>query len=360
MKSPTQKRKPLRIAGKRIRRGETLDLLLNFSESFTGVTINVPVRVISARLPGPTVFMTGVVHGDELNGLGIIRDLLIANPLQLRRGTVIAAPVVNVFGLEMNSRYLPDRRDLNRSFPGSAGGSLTSRLAETIFREIILQSDFGLDFHTAATGRTNFPNVRGDMAQPRVAELARAFGCGLIVNGHGPSGSLRGEAVKAGVPTIILEAGETSKIEPGVVDIGVRGALNVLKHFDMIRGEPELPTAQWLVNKTVWIRADRGGVLNYHVVPGAQVSKGQVLATVLDIFGGEQTQMIAPRRGIVLGLATMPVVRPGDAVFHIAIAPKTIVHDRSAEEQSPASAGAIRRIRRELATNIVVSKAEDS
>jgi predicted deacylase len=351
-------RRFLRIAGQKIRRGESRDLFLKFSESFTGVSISVPLRVIAARLPGPTVFLTALVHGDELNGLGIIRDLLLANNLQLRRGAIIAAPVVNVFGLESLSRYLPDRRDLNRSFPGSASGSLTARLAHTIFREIIRQSDFGIDFHTAAAGRTNFPNVRGDMSHPRVAELARAFGSGLIVDGDGPAGSLRGEAVKAGVPTIILEAGETWKIEPGAVEIGVRGVLNVLKHFGMIGGEPEQPTAQWLVKNTTWIRADRGGVLNYHIVPGDMVRKGQLLATILDVFGGEQTQIVAPRKGVVLGLSTMPVVRPGDAVFHLGLAPKTIVLNRLADEQSPSDERVIRRVRRQLATNIVVSKPE--
>ncbi|MBL6764141.1 MAG: succinylglutamate desuccinylase/aspartoacylase family protein [Verrucomicrobiae bacterium] len=357
MTTTIPKRKPLVIAGQKIRRGETRDLFLNFSESFTGISVAVPVRVIAAKRPGPTVFLTGTIHGDELNGLGIIRSLLMSNTLPLKRGTVIAVPVVNVFGLENVSRYLPDRRDLNRCFPGSPTGSLSARLADTIFREVVLKSDFGVDFHTAAIGRTNFPNIRGDLKDPKVRELAQAFGSGFIVNGRGPAGSMRGEAVRAGVPTVILEAGETWKIEPGILELGVRGALNVLKHYDMLAGEPDLPPSQWLVEKTTWIRAQRGGVLTYHVAPGEQVNKGQILATNLDVFGQELNRIHAPRKGIVMGMTTMPVVKPGDAIFHLAITPKTLVHDASAKELSPADPQLMRRIRRHLATNIQVSKA---
>ncbi len=349
---------PLTIAGKRIKRGETYDLRLQFSESYTGLSISVPLRVIAAPKRGPVVFMTALVHGDELNGLGILRELLLEQPLNLTRGTVIAVPAVNVYGLEAHSRYLPDRRDLNRSFPGTSTGSLTSRLAHTVFNEIVSKCDYGIDFHTAAQGRTNFPNVRGGLSNPEVKDLARAFGAGLIVDGDGPDGSLRAEAVKAGVPTIILEAGETWKIEPGIVELGVRGATNVLKRLDMMEGEPMDPPFQSLIRKTAWLRAERGGVLKYHVAPGEVVKKDQLLAVNLDIFGGEQNRLNSPVDGVVLGMSTMPLAKPGDAIFHIGVAPESV--GRLERRMSrPKGQGLHRRIKRHLATNILVKEPDE-
>jgi len=358
MTDKPKRRPPLSIAGRRIKRGETHDIRLQFSESYTGLSISVPIRVIAAPKSGPVVYMTALVHGDELNGLGIIRELLLENPLALTHGTVIAVPAVNVYGLEAHSRYLPDRRDLNRSFPGSSAGSLSSRLAHTVFNEIISKCDYGIDFHTAAQGRTNYPNVRGDLSDPDVKDLARAFGAGLIVDGAGPEGSLRWEAVKAGVPTIILEAGETWKIEPGIVELGVRGATNVLQRLNMMAGDPVDPPFQSLIRKTTWVRADRGGVLKYHVAPGEVVKKDQALAVNLDIFGGEQNRLTSPVDGVVLGMATMPLAKPGDAIFHIGVAPESV--GRLERRMSrPKGQGLHRRIKRQLAANILVAEPEE-
>ena len=357
-KPKAKRRKPLVIAGTRIQRGQTYNLRLNFSESYTGVSISLPIQVISAPKPGPRLFMTALVHGDELNGLGIMRELLIEDPIKLVRGTVVAVPIVNVYGVENNSRYLPDRRDLNRAFPGSPTGSLSARLAHVVFSQIIQQCDLGIDFHTAAVGRTNYPNVRGDISDPKVKELAQAFGCGFIVDGSGPDGSLRSEAVKAGVPTIILEAGEIWKIEPGIVELGVQGSLNVLRHYDMIEGEPTAPPFQTVIRKTTWVRAERGGVLKYYVAPGDVVKKGQCLADCLDIFGGEETHINAPQDGVIVGMATMPMVKPGDAVFHVA---NVTEHIARLERQyvTPRKRGLHQRIQRQLATNILVKDADD-
>ncbi len=349
---------PLKIAGRRIKRGETHDLRLHFSESYTGLSISVPLRVIAAPKRGPVVFMTALVHGDELNGLGILRELLLEQPLNLTRGTVIAVPAVNVYGLETHSRYLPDRRDLNRSFPGTSSGSLSSRLARTIFEEIISKCDYGIDFHTAAQGRTNFPNVRGDLSNPDVRNLARAFGAGLIVDGEGPEGSLRAEAVRAGVPTIILEAGEIWKIEPGLVELGVRGATNVLKRLNMMDGDPADPPFQSLIRRSVWVRADRGGVLKYHVAPGDVVKQDQLLAVNLDIFGGEQNRLMSPVDGVILGMSTMPLAKPGDAIFHVGVAPEAI--GRLEKRMSRPKGQALHhQIRENLATNILVKEPDE-
>ncbi len=349
------RRPPLKIAGQRIRRGESYDLRLHFSESYTGVSISVPVRVIAAPRPGPIVCFTALVHGDELNGLGIVREVFMDHPLEIRRGTIIAVPVVNVFGLENHSRYLPDRRDLNRCFPGSPTGHLTARLAHALFNEVVARADLLVDFHTAAAGRTNYPNVRGDLSVPEVTELARAFGASFIVDGSGPDGSLRAEAIKAGIPAIILEAGEIWKIEPGVVELGTRGAINVLKHYGLVDGEPEHPAFQSVIRRTTWVRAERGGILKFFVAPGDVVKKDQLLAVNLDMFGGEQNRMVSPQDGVVVGMSTMPVVRPGDPVFHIAMAPESVGR---LEKRMAGRKGLHLRIKRQLATNILVNDPE--
>lgn len=314
------RRKSLRIGGQPIPMGSTRDIQLPVGESYLGMRIAVPVRVVRAKRRGPRVFITGAVHGDELNGMGIIRRLMYEELPPLIRGTVVLVPVVNVSGLENHMRYLPDRRDLNRAFPGSSSGAISSRLAHVMFKEVISQCDMGIDFHSAAVRRTNYPNVRADMRNAEVKRLARAFGSELIVNSKGPEGSLRRTAVKSHVPTIILEAGEVWKVEPGVLEIGIRGTLNVLKHYGMIEGDPVPPLFQKVLDKTVWVRAEHGGILDFHAKPGDIVRAGQVLATNFNIFGREQRIIESPVDGIILGMTTMPAINPGGPMYHIATA----------------------------------------
>jgi len=320
-RSSAQKRKSnkLCIASQLIERGEVYDLHLSYSQSYTGISISVPVRVVAAKKPGPIVFLCATIHGDELNGIGIIRQVMFDDSLDLECGTVIAVPVVNVLGLENHTRYLPDRRDLNRCFPGSAKGSLSGRLARLIFDEIVKHCDFLVDFHTAAVRRTNYPNIRANLDVPKVRKLAHAFGCELIVHSKGAKGSLRSVAVARGIPSIVLEAGEVWKIEPGVVEIGARGAFNILKHLRMLPGEVVKPPHQIEIRKSVWVRAERGGILKFHSLPGDLVKAGQCLATNFTIFGETQNQIVSPADGVVLGMTTMPAVKPGEPVFHIAI-----------------------------------------
>lgn len=344
----------LEIAGERIRAGETKDLQLKFSESYLGSSVTVPIRVIRAKKPGPKMFITGAIHGDELTGVGIIRELLYDRPPQLLHGTLICVPVVNTYGFENQSRYLPDRRDLNRSFPGIQKGSPTSRLAHAIFHEVVAQCDFGLDFHSAAVRRTNYPNIRAEMRNPQVRDLARAFGCELIVNSLGPNGSLRRTAVKKGIPTLILEAGEVWKVEPGVVEIGVRGCLNLLKRAGMVEGEIEKPLFQITIEKTQWVRASRGGFLGFHAQPGDFVSKGEGLAVNTSIFGRERHVIESPVNGVVLGMTTMPAVKPGEPVYHIAnLAEKTFNRLRKQVDKSSETTF-FQRMKDDLSTNITL------
>jgi predicted deacylase len=244
---------------------------------------------------------------------------LFDHNLKLTRGAVIAVPVVNVYGMDAHSRYLPDRRDPNRCFPGSKRGSLTGRLAHLVFKEVIMKSDAGVDLHTAAVRRTNYPNIRADLDDPEVRKLARAFGCELLIHSRGAEGTLRRAACKRGVPTIVLEAGEVWKIEPGVVRLGSHGARNVLRDFKMLPGKPALPPFQLEVRKSAWVRAEFGGILKFRSGPGDLVKKGQVLATNHDIFGHQQNEISSPADGIIQGITTMPAVKPGEPIFHIAL-----------------------------------------
>src|SRR6056297_619029 len=219
--------------------GEARNVKLAVSESYSSMTVQIPLHIRRAPEDGPVVFVTAALHGDEINGTGAVRDLIQDSELNLVRGSLILVPVLNLLAFDRHSRYLPDRRDLNRSFPGSSTGSLAGRMARTIFDEIISRADFGIDLHTASVRRTNYPNVRGDLSNPGVEKISTAFGCEIIIDGKGPRGALRREACRAGCPTIIMEGGEVWKVEPRIVETAVRGVKNVLRNLEMLEGEPE-------------------------------------------------------------------------------------------------------------------------
>ncbi|GHB98080.1 succinylglutamate desuccinylase/aspartoacylase family protein [Cerasicoccus arenae] len=345
----SRKVKPIRLGDETIQPGEAKDVRLKISETYTGDEIALPVRVIHSAKPGPKVFISAAIHGDEINGTGIVHDLLYDVPMAIECGTLFLIPVVNVFGFETHERYLPDRRDLNRSFPGNESGSLASRVAAIFMREIVSQCDYGLDLHSAAFQRTNFPNVRADLSNPDTRKLALAFGCSLIVDGRGPEGSLRREACKIGCPTIILEAGEPWKIERGILELGVRGIRNTLIKLGMLSGEPITPAYQIRVKKTTWVRAEVGGILRYHIGAGDWVEAGQPIATNYTILGHAQHTLVSPADGIILSLATLPAVKPGEPIVHIAIPTRSIPGMRKSNQQNQGLAG---RVRRDLATNI--------
>jgi len=349
---PWKQRPRLRIAGHPIRRGTTCDIALPFSETYSGTRTIIPVRIIAAPKPGPILFLTATIHGDELNGLGIIRELAFQHPPTLTRGTLVALPAVNIPGLENHSRYLPDRRDLNRCFPGSPTGSLSSRLAHILYEQVIRHCDCGIDFHTAAVRRTNFPNIRADLDHPATSALADAFGCQLVVHTTGAIGSLRRTAVDAGIPTIVLEAGEVWKIEPGIVDLGLHGARRVLDWLGMTPQPPPPPLPIERIRSTTWVRAERGGILQFHVAPGQPVVKDTPLATNLDITGNPLETITAPANAFILGMTTMPAVNPGGPVCHLAI-PCEATAQRIAEGAPGLVASPEEnRLRRILATNI--------
>ncbi len=346
-------------AGVTIAPGESRDLKLKISESFSGMTIKIPLHVRRGLDGGPVVFVTAALHGDEINGTGAVRALVQDASFQLKNGSVILVPVLNLPGFDRHSRYLPDRRDLNRCFPGSSSGSLASRLARSIFDEIVGRSDFGIDLHTAAVRRTNVPTVRADMSRPEVRRIAEAFGCELILNGKGPKKGLRPEACAAGCPTVVLEGGEVWKVEPTIVECAVQGIKNVLIELGMIEGTQVKPKHQITVKKTKWVRAERGGFLQFHVAPGELVQKGQPLASNTSLLGRGQNILTSPFDGVVLGMTTLPAVSPGEPVCHIGKLMKRT--KRAFESELGDTADSLhQRVLEDLAANVTVVELSDS
>ena len=337
----------------RIEPGESADVTLAIGESYSGITVEIPIHVRRGKLDGPTVFVTAALHGDEINGTGAVRSLIQDESFCPTRGSIILVPVLNLLGFDRHSRYLPDRRDLNRSFPGTKSGSLASRMAARIFDEIVRRSDYGIDLHTAAVRRTNYPNVRGDMSNAMVKEIAKAFGCELVMNSKGPKGAFRREACQSGCPSIIMEGGEVWKVEPGIVQTAVRGIRNVLKSLNMLDGKVEKPNIQVIIERSKWIRASRGGFLQFYVSPGAIVEKDQPLVSNTTLLGKEQNTVVAPFDAVVIGMTTLPAVSPGEPICNLGRLPKS-VKARQLIAQRSFQGELAEQVSEELASNVMV------
>lgn len=310
----------LSLGGASVPQGARTDLLLKVSESYTGDRTSIPVTVVNGERPGPVLFVTAAIHGDELNGIGIVRELLGRLEPAAISGAVICVPVVNVLGMQFHSRYMPDRRDLNRCFPGSPGGSTASRIAHTLMSEIVQKADAGIDLHTAANRRMNLPQVRTSLTDPRARALGLAFGAPFLIDASLRPGSLRDAAEKVGVPVLTYEGGQALRFEDEVIDVGVRGVLRVMAELGMSQDPPPDGAPQVIdSSETHWIRADHGGILDLHVAPGDHVQEQQPLWTVTGPFGRERSQNLSPYEGYVIGMTTLPLVNPGDAVVHIAV-----------------------------------------
>lgn len=285
---------------------------------YTNDPISMPTHVVHGRRDGPVVFVSAAVHGDEINGVEIIRRLLRAQQIRHLRGTLVTVPIVNVFGFHNRSRYLPDRRDLNRSFPGNEAGSLAGRLGHVFMSEIVQRADLGIDLHTAAIHRNNLPQIRADINDPILEPLAKAFSAPVLLHSAAPPGSLRGAAADIGVPVMVYEAGEALRFEELSIQIGVRGILNVLRRLSMLpdsKRKPSKPCA--VLRSSSWQRAPQSGILRTQAALGAMVNKGDVLGVVADPTGEGDVPMPAPFDGVVIGRTNLPLVFEGEALFHL-------------------------------------------
>jgi hypothetical protein len=279
-----------------------------------------PVAVVNGRRPGPHVWLSGAIHGDELNGVEIVRKVLRLLDAKTLRGAVIAVPIVNPLGFIIESRYLPDRRDLNRAFPGSPRGSTASRLAHLFMREVVSQCTFGIDLHTASNHRINIPQIRADTDNAATLRLARAFGAPFIIHARHRDGSLRQAATELGATVLVYEAGQAHRFDDDAIETGVVGVLRTLRSLKMI--DVRLPRVRptRVMRRTRWVRARRGGLANLAVDLGDEVKKGDVLATISDAFSTRPTAATASADGFVVARTLRPLVNSGDALVHIASA----------------------------------------
>lgn len=310
---------PLIIAGQSIAIGKTVQLEVPVAKLYTDTDVCIPVHIMRSRKPGPVVFVSAAVHGDELNGIEIIRRLIQLKTLKISRGTLILVPMVNVYGVLSQSRYMPDRRDLNRSFPGSDKGSLAARVADIFLEEIVRHCDYGIDLHTGAIHRSNLPQIRADLEDSDTLAMAREFGVPVLLNANIRDGSLRQAAVEAGCRVLLYEAGQALRFDELSIRAGVRGVTNVLSHLGMIRKRRRREkVTPYVANNSTWSRASASGIVLDRKKLGDWVERGEALADIGDPFGNVISSVTTNKAGIVIGRQNIPLVQEGDAMYHIA------------------------------------------
>lgn len=314
------RRKAFSFGGQSVEGGTRKRITLPVSEMPDHTPVGMEIEVLHGRRRGPTMFVSAAVHGDEVIGVEICRRLMRAPQLENLRGTLLVIPIVNSFGFLTRSRYLPDRRDLNRSFPGTTGGSLGARLAHLFLNDVVKRCDVGIDLHSAAIQRTNLPQIRISPDDPRTAEMAARFGAPVILTSPLREGSLRGEAQQIGVPILLYEAGEGLRFDEMAVRAGVMGILRVMRGVGMLpaKGITKPRQDAYLCSSSKWLRAPAGGLLRTYRAEGDIVEEGEVLAAIADPFGDKEEELVAPAAGLLIGRAVLPVVNEGDAVFHLA------------------------------------------
>ncbi|GAB4173116.1 MAG: M14 family metallopeptidase [Wenzhouxiangellaceae bacterium] len=310
----------LTIGGQTVRPGERRRIDLEVARLYTSWPTTMTVEVVCGRRAGPVLFVCGALHGDELNGVEIIRRLLRIRALKQLRGTLLAVPIVNLHGFIEKTRYLPDRRDLNRSFPGSESGSLASRIAHLFMREIVSKATHGIDLHTGAIHRGNLPQIRANLDDEQTRELALSFGAPIILNAAIRPGTLRAAATGQ-VPVLVYEAGEALRLDEIAIRGGVRGIVRVMRKLGMLpasRARKNLPEPV-IARSSSWVRAPGSGILRSLVRYGQRVVQNETLMGVIsDPYGEHETEIRAPYSGVVIGQLHLPLVNEGDALYHVA------------------------------------------
>ncbi len=311
---------PLTVGKTTVLPGKTKRFDLPFARLPTGTWESLPMAIVNGRKPGPLVWVSGAVHGDEINGVEITRRVLKQLDARKMSGAVIAVPIVNVLGFLNNSRYLPDGRDLNRSFPGSRRGSLASRLAHLFTEEVVSKCDVGIDLHTAAGHRTNAPQIRANLDDPQTIELAKAFGARFLIHAKVRDGSIRQSATEMGAKVLLYEAGQVNRFDEDSIQLGVEGVLRTLHSLGM--GKWDVPAANGspvFTRKTTWVRASRSGIANLDVGLGDEVKEGDRIGAIGDALGGRPTRVRATTSGFVIARTQTPLVAQGDALVHLAV-----------------------------------------
>ncbi len=334
---PKRSARIVSIGGIDIASGNRRQVNLPITDLSIQVPVAMPVHIVNGRYAGPRLFVSAAVHGDEINGVEIIRRLIRMRELRKLRGILIAAPIVNVPGFLNLSRYLPDRRDLNRIFPGSATGSLGGRIARIFMDEIVGGSDFGIDLHTASIHRVNYPQIRVNVGDPGAERIARAFGAPLVLNAGYREGSLRAAAREVDVPVAVYEAGEALRFDEAAIRAGVNGIVRVMRDLAMLprRRQRKTPPDLHILRSSRWLRAPCSGILRTVAAVGAEVRADQLLGIISDPLGESETRLRAPGEGVVIGRTNLPLVHEGDALFHIAATEGTQIIARALDDFDP-------------------------
>ncbi|MDH3538770.1 MAG: succinylglutamate desuccinylase/aspartoacylase family protein [Acidimicrobiia bacterium] len=311
-------RLPFAIAGHTVEAGSQAKFELPIARLMSGTPVTLPILVLHGGHKGPTVWLSAAVHGDELCGVEIVRQVVQGLEPKSMSGTVIAVPVVNVHGFNTGDRYLPDRRDLNRSFPGSARGSLAARIAHLLMTEVVSRSSVGLDLHTGSDHRTNLPQIRADLDDPFTLELTEAFGAPIAVHSRIRDGSLRQAATEAGATVLLYEGGEALRFDPAAIATGRDGVRRILAKLGITGAADPMPGPTLLSRRSRWLRAPRSGILHLEAGLGARVTRGQTIATIFDPFGKRIGRLTPRNDGLIIGHTQHPLVNQGDAVAHVA------------------------------------------
>ncbi len=312
-------RDAFKIGGFSVAPGERKAIKVKVPGLYTDNEMTWPVYVVHGKRNGPVMFLSGAIHGDEINGVEIIRRVLNTKSIKKLHGTLIAIPVVNLFGFINQSRYLPDRRDLNRSFPGSSKGSLTARMASLFFQEIVSKCSHGIDLHTAAIHRDNFPQVRAALDDAETARMARAFNSPVIIDTGLAEGTLRKAAYDINIPVIVYEAGEALRFDEVAIRAGFKGIISTMRELEMLpRLKRKKEIERFVARSSNWVRAPKSGILRATKALGQRVVKGELLGIVSDPFGELEENVKAHSSGIIIGRTNIPLVNEGEALFHIA------------------------------------------
>jgi len=338
--------KPFVLLGTEVPPATSTRLAWAPSQSFEGIYSATPVLVVNGAKPGPTLCLTAALHGDELNGIETVRRILYNLDANRLKGTVVGVPIVNLQGFRRGSRYLSDRRDLNRFFPGDPQGSSAARIAHSFFHEIIHHCSAVVDLHTGSFYRTNLPQLRADLTHPKVVKMTEGFGSTVVLHSKGSVGTLRRAAVAIGIPTVTLEAGMPMVLDEAAVSHSVKGIQTLLHQLGMVSkfslwGDPEP-----VYYNSVWQRAPEGGIIFSKVELGEQVRSGDLLGTVTNPITNVRTEIRSSYNGRILGMALNQVVQPGFAAYHIGIQapdeqisePEEVTAEAETGQSLPASA----------------------
>lgn len=306
------------INGEKIAPGQDKQIYLSIARLPTYTTIDLPVRVIRAEKSGPVVLLSGGLHGDEINGIEIVRRLISGNNLKLTAGTVIAIPLMNVYGFIQNVRGVPDGKDINRSFPGTKNGSLAKLVAYNIMHRIIPIIDYGIDFHTGGASRANYPQIRCLIDNAKNLELAKSFAPPVILHSGLINKSFRRAAHNKGKQVLVYETGESLRLDDYGIDLAVDGTKRFLYHLGMRSTKPESSVTPEIYSKSSWMRARNAGIFNSNIELGDKITPKQIVGRITDPYGNENFKVISKLEGQVIGLNNSPVVHKGDALLHVA------------------------------------------